>query len=400
MSESGNGGIHSWFVDVNLGNAYRIEACGSFFHTSTVPMSSYFPKNNHLSKKTVIITSSSNHNGMGNIFMFIGDQTDNDRNGLKNGTLYILYAGYSYEQSLLNEIVTVEWIPIPNDISTNTDPNILNSWITLNNKSTNFRNIAMISEDANVEGVFYISVLGGNYPINSSLNLSPSECMNSTSILGGCDNPLGKIYILQISTINPITELSFLKLVLEGSEINGAGFIDILATQHGDIYIAEELTSVSLDEIFIVQNRSCEVRRINSNFNNTIEPFMKLDYRSLNADTPLFSEHMSHSSLIEVGDVNNSVFLMCFQGIKINDTNIYSSQITIFIQLDVNQESDFGPPGSYGKCSIYLYIYYCYLFTYISISIYYCYLYTYYSIPIYLSISIYCYLFIYYLLDH
>lgn len=359
-SEEGEGGYHAWAVYVETGRAYRLEGCGALHHENTVAASSYLPLNNHPSKKTVLLTTDDSSDGSGEVYMYVGTQTAADPNGFADGTLYVLHvAGYDFETFTLNTVFTAEWVPIPRDVATSLDFQVLDTWGNTNQRSTNFRKIEDICEDPNNRETFYFAATGGNFATNSSLTLSTFQCAQGVAgIAGGCDNPLGKLYKLTISRVDP-TLPPTLELVLEGSLANGGGFDNVLVTRGGDIYIVEDPTPPSLNEIFKVQNRYAQIRKFNPS-TKEIVPFMEVDYATINPTAPPYTEHMSHSGLIEFGTASSPVFLIGFQGpvfavppMNSGLLNIFAGQLALFVPLDaasvapVNQPKDFGSIGLY-----------------------------------------------------
>lgn len=359
-SEEGEGGYNSWAVYVETGKAYRLEGVGALHHENTVAASSYLPLNKHASQKTVLLTTDDSSDGSGEVYMYVGSQTAADPNGFADGTLYVLHVvGYDFETFTLNTVFTAEWVPIPRNISTSLDFQVLDTWGNTNQRSTNFRKIEDICEDPNNRETFYFAATGGNFATNSSLTLTTFQCAQGVAgVDGGCDNPFGKLYKLTISRVDP-TLPPTLELVLEGGPTTGGGFDNVLVTRGGDIYIVEDPTPPSLNEIFKVQGRYAQVRKFNPT-TKQIVPFMEMDYETINPSAPNYTEHMSHSGLIEFGSASNPVFLMAFQGpvfaappMNAGLLNIFAGQLALFVPLDaasvapVNQPKDYGPIGTY-----------------------------------------------------
>lgn len=300
-SEEGDGGYASWAVSVKDGVATRIEGCGALHHENTVVASNYLPLKNHPAKKTVFLTT--DDSASGEVFLFTGDQTSSDPNGFSSGTLHVLRVeSLSFEEMQIGTIYTGSWTPIPHDVAFGLGKdgyNALDAWVNEADRSTNFRKIEDINEDPNNPGTFYFAATGGPFPVNSSVVLTNAECGTRT-LIGGCDNPFGKIYKLTISPNDP-TSTATLELVLEGSFENGGGYDNLCITRDGEILILEDTTPTALSEIYKPNNRYPQVLNYGIQ-SKKVTPMFEVDYNSLEPNTAPYSEHMSHSGIVEFGD--------------------------------------------------------------------------------------------------
>jgi len=140
----------------------------------------------------------------------------------------------------------------------------LNQWVsdidssTGIKRSTTFRKMEDIAEDLNLDGVIYFVASGGNYAINSSLQLTPAECIQGLAIPGGCDNPFGKIYRLNITTVNPLAD-STLELLMEGSFTTGVSYDNIAVSTNGKILVEEDPSEPGISQVVQVIPRGAYI---------------------------------------------------------------------------------------------------------------------------------------------
>lgn len=356
-SEEGDGGYESWAVYVETGQAVRLEGCGALHHENTIVASSYLPKKNHPSKKTVILTTDDSPSG--EVFMYVGDQTASDPNGFSMGTLYVLRVEpFSYELMDEGTVYTTSWTAIPRDVAIGMGVdgyNAIDAWVNDQNRSTNFRKIEDICEDPNESETFYFAATGGPFPIDSTLTLNTSQCALGQAITGGCDNPFSKIYRLKIDKTDP-TAPGTIELVLTGSAVNGGGFDNVLVKRDGKILLLEDQTPISLEEVYKPNGRFGQVIEFDP-VTKTVEPFMEVDYKSLQPNDLPYTQHCSHSGLIELffTPQDAPMFINGLQGPIMNQEGdqpgllkVFAGQIALYVPLDPNAVDPGQVPKSFG----------------------------------------------------
>lgn len=354
-SEEGDGAFSSYAVAVKTGVATRIEGCGAIHHENTVVASSYLPSKNHPAKKTILLTS--DDSASGELFMFVGQQTAEDPNGFANGELYALKVdGFEHEFMEIDEVYPVSWTKIPHDIAHAVGPtayDALDAWVNTGNRTTNFRKIEDLNEDPNNPETFYFAATGGPFPVDTNLALNNSECAKKDLIPGGCDNPFGKIYRLNISNTDPFS--GTIELVLEGSYENGGSYDNLCVTRNEHILILEDTTPTGLTEIFKPQNRYVQVLDFDVRA-KTVRPIFEVDYDSLYPYDAPYIQHLSHSGIVEFGDVNNPMFMITLQSAAYDNPGdhpgglkIFAGQLAIFAQRDYQSITRTNQLVSFGK---------------------------------------------------
>ena len=188
--------------------------------------------------------------GDGEIYMYVGEQTADDPNGFLDTTnsLYVLRVEdqdgniFSYEDMPENEELVGKWIPVPDAITLNTDPDVLTEWVNAEEdgvfRSTNFRRPEDIHEDPNDPGTFYL-VTTGRPEINGSLTEdaeTPEEA----------DNPYGKLHRFTLNPNDPTADMTFEYLMSGGPE-TGVSFDNMTVDSQGNVLIQEDRTAFGAD---------------------------------------------------------------------------------------------------------------------------------------------------------
>jgi len=114
------------------GTASPIPGFGLFSKEQVYPASEYRAEN---SDQTVMLSMEDENDG--EIYMYVGDQTDEDPNGFQDTTdsLYVLRVKdtegniFTFEDMPENEELTGEWVSVPDLVTLNRDPNALSSWV-------------------------------------------------------------------------------------------------------------------------------------------------------------------------------------------------------------------------------------------------------------------------------
>lgn len=229
-----------WAVTAN-GIANSLDGLGRFQKENVVAAAQYRPlSEGNTSNKTVLLSTEDYRDG--ELYMWVGNQTDEDPNGFQDGKLYVLQAVdsngnvYAYETIPEDVPVTAKWVEVPADIAKGvagqTDEEItkqLSEYVNGNGandqpRSTNFRRLEDIAEDPTQLGTFYFAVTGTtNVPEGGS---EP-------------DNPSGKIYRISLNPDNPEGD-GALTLVHAGGFGNGVSFDNLTVLTNGKVWVQED----------------------------------------------------------------------------------------------------------------------------------------------------------------
>jgi glycerophosphoryl diester phosphodiesterase len=114
------------------GTASPIEGFGLFSKEQVYPASEYRADN---SDKTVMLSMEDENDG--EIYMYVGDQTEADPNGFNDTTdsLYVLRVKdaegniFGFEDMAENVELTAEWVSVPDLVTLNRSPEVLSSWV-------------------------------------------------------------------------------------------------------------------------------------------------------------------------------------------------------------------------------------------------------------------------------
>ncbi len=230
-----------WAVTAN-GVASSLDGLGRYQKENVVAAQQYRPMSlGNTSGKTVLLSTEDFRDG--ELYMWVGNQTAEDPNGLKDGQLYVLQVSnpvtgevYAYESIPEDVPVTAKWTPVPGDIAAGTvgqSPteitNQLSDYVNADGadgkpRSTNFRRLEDIAEDPTNLGTFYFAVTG-------TTDKPPGETV--------ADNPSGTIYRLSLNPDNPEGD-GVLTLVHTGGFGKGVSFDNLDVLTNGKVYIQED----------------------------------------------------------------------------------------------------------------------------------------------------------------
>ncbi|MEB3282603.1 MAG: alkaline phosphatase PhoX [Lyngbya sp.] len=228
------------------GTASPIPGFGLFSKEQVYPASQYRADN---SDQTVMLSMEDENDG--EIYMYVGDQTDEDPNGFNDTTdsLYVLRIKdaegniFGFEDMPENIELTAEWVPVPDSVTLDRSPDVLSNWVNGEMedgelRSTNFRRPEDIHEDPNNPGEFYL-VTTGRPERNGSLTEeaeTPEEA----------DNPYGKLHRLILNPEDPTGDATF-EFLLEGGPETGVSYDNMVVDSNGNVLIQEDETSFGGD---------------------------------------------------------------------------------------------------------------------------------------------------------
>ena len=204
------------------GTATPLDGLGRFSKEQIYAAAQYRAGNG--SGQTVLLATEDNADG--ELYLFVGQQTAADPNGLDSGQLYVLRvhdgAGteYAYETMPLGETLVGEWTPVPAGVALGSGAG-LGDWVNEQGRSTNFRRLEDLHEDPNQPGVFYLASTGhddvppgGNKP----------------------DNDTGRLHYFSLNPADPAGPMTFMT-VLAGGPATGVSYDNLVVDDLGRVII-------------------------------------------------------------------------------------------------------------------------------------------------------------------
>ncbi|MEC4985942.1 MAG: DUF839 domain-containing protein [Oscillatoria sp. PMC 1068.18] len=258
------------------GTASPIRGLGVYSKEQVYAASEYRATN---SDTTVILATEDN--GDGEIYMYVGEQTAADPNGLNDTTnsLFVLQVvdpetGEAFPLSDMpeNEELIARWVLIPDAITLNPDPDVLSDYVNneaafggdfdgdgtsdglgdFNNDgvvdnldvvSTNFRRPEDLNEDPNNPGTFYWTSTGTDEIGDPS---NPFEETDDPSLT---DDPFGKLFRFTLNPEDPTADGTF-EFLLEGGPDTGVSYDNMVVDSNGNVIIQEDRTAFGADVLF------------------------------------------------------------------------------------------------------------------------------------------------------
>lgn len=272
--ESGNPS-RGWAVTPE-GNALAIEGLGRYSKEQVYAASQDRADN---SDRTVLL--SMEDTGDGEIYMYVGDQTDADPNGFRDteDSLYVLRVEdadgkiFSYEDLPENEDLVGRWVPVPDEFALDATGDELEAFVNGQEdngdvRSTNFRRPEDIHEDPNSPGTFYL-VTTGQTEINGSLE---EEATNPSQ----ADNPYGKLHRFTLNPDDPTGEMNF-EFLMSGGPDKGVSFDNMVVDRNGNVVIQEDVTGFGGD-VMAAENRDGRVLSYNIEENEGVVGDDKVEF--------------------------------------------------------------------------------------------------------------------------
>jgi Ca2+-binding RTX toxin-like protein len=234
--ENGSPG-RGWAVTPN-GTAIAIDGLGRYSKEQVLAASQYRADN---SETTVLLSTEDNADG--ELYLYVGQQTSADPNGLqdKTNSLYVLQVInpetgriFSYETMPENEKLIGRWVPVPDAVTLGSGDQ-LSTWVNGVDgsgqfRSTNFRRLEDIHEDPNNPGTFYFVSTGRT----GSSGTTPD---------GSVDNPFGKLHRFSLNPTNPTGDMTF-EFLMEGGSNKGVSYDNIVVDRNGNVLIQEDGTAL------------------------------------------------------------------------------------------------------------------------------------------------------------
>ena len=318
-----------WAVTTD-GIAQSIDGLGRFSKENVLATSQYRATN---SGKTVLL--STEDNGDGELYMFVGNQTPEDPNGLKDGDLYVLkVTAYDNETLAEGTKVKATWTKVDRSAVYDTkgtedraDDQLLNSgaslsdWVNGNDngvlRSTNFRRLEDITEDPNNPGTFYFVTTG-----------TEDQLAN-----GAFENPYGKAYRFSLNASDPTAEISNFELVLTGGPNTGVSYDNVNVDSNGKLLLQEDTAGLG-GEIIDAQQRNDRVWSYDI-ATDTVKPLFEVDQNAQGAAFNSSFGSWESSGIIEAASnpqLDRSSYLFDIQasgvvnGVDLNQLNVLNGE--------------------------------------------------------------------------
>ena len=236
-----------WAVSAD-GTALALEGLGRYSKENVVAASEYRADN---SNKTVLFSTEDFADG--EIYMFVGQQTEDDPNGFKNGDLYVLRVEGSDYESEIGASTTGTWTKVDSNVALNPDGTVLSDWVNAEDRSTNFQRPEDIHEDPNNPGTFYFVTTGTKEKPGGDI----SDSSDNATTPEEADNPYGRLYRFTLDSNDPTRPVQF-DFLLEGGFGKGVSYDNIVVDSNGHVLIQEDETAFG-GEVMEAEGRDARV---------------------------------------------------------------------------------------------------------------------------------------------
>jgi glycerophosphoryl diester phosphodiesterase len=280
--EESDGNSRGWAVGLD-GKAIALEGLGRSAKENVVAASQYRATN---SDKTVLFASEDNADG--ELYMWVGQQTQADPNGFGTGDLYVLRVGNLDFEGAIAEgsPLGATWTKV--DKSAVYDVNnrplatgqALSDFVNVTGRSTNFQRIEDFAEDPNQPGTFYFVTTGTT---NKTGTIGGTG--NTAATPAEADNPYGRLYRFSLNAADPTSGVSNFELLLTGGPGKGNSYDNITVDRDGNVLIMEDETSFG-GALMAAENREAAVHR----FNPTTKSFETIFYVNESAGGAKFND--------------------------------------------------------------------------------------------------------------
>jgi glycerophosphoryl diester phosphodiesterase len=233
--ESGADG-RGWAVSAD-GTALALEGLGRYSKENVVAASQYRADN---SDKTVLFSTEDSSDG--EIYMFVGQQTEDDPNGFKTGDLYVLRVEGADYEGQIGASTTAKWTKVDENVALSPDGKVLSDWVNAEGHSTNFQRPEDIAEDSNHPGTFYFVTTGSKEKPGGNPNSSSDDATTPPE----AENPYGRLYRFTLDSNDPTRPVQF-DFLLEGGFGKGVSYDNITVDANGHVLIQEDETAFGGD---------------------------------------------------------------------------------------------------------------------------------------------------------
>jgi Ca2+-binding RTX toxin-like protein len=243
-AEEGGDTSRGWAIGAD-GTAQALEGLGRYAKENVVSASQY--RTGNALKKTVLLSTEDFADG--ELYMYVGSQTAQDPNGLKNGDLYVLRVkdtDYEGQVTTENKAAAATWTKVDKsavfgaDGKPLADGKALSDFANKGANSTSFQRIEDIAEDPTKPGSFYFTTTGTKKPLGK-----PEAADVATPELA--ENPYGRVYRFSLNAQNPTGEIKDFELILKGGPGKGVSYDNILVDKNGKVLLQEDETAFGGD---------------------------------------------------------------------------------------------------------------------------------------------------------
>lgn len=254
VPEEADSNSRGWAVSPD-GNALSLDGLGRYAKENIVAPSQYRPTNSAL---TVLLSTEDNADG--ELYMYVGQKTASDRNGLNNGDLYVLRVnGAEFEgQIAANTPLTASWTKVDRAVVFNPDGTpqttgtALSNFVNATGQSTNFQRLEDIAEDPNNPGTFYVVTTG------TTNKMGQGATGGTATTPGEAENPYGRLYRFTLNASDPTAAVTNFELVLEGGPNAGVSYDNIVVDQNGKVLLMEDETAFG-GALMLAENREASI---------------------------------------------------------------------------------------------------------------------------------------------
>jgi Ca2+-binding RTX toxin-like protein len=250
-AEEGGDNSRGWAITPD-GTAQALEGLGRYSKENVWAASQYRAGNP--TKKTVLLSTEDTADG--EVYMYVGKQTAEDPNGLKNGDLYVMRvkdADYEGKITSENKPTTATWTKVDKnalfgaDGQPLADGKALSDFVNKGATSTNFQRLEDIAEDPNKPGSFYFATTGTKKPAGK-----PGDPDVATPDLA--ENPYGRLYRFSLDPTDPTKEVKNFELLLQGGPGKGVSYDNLTVDKNGKVILQEDQTAFGGD-VMKAENR-------------------------------------------------------------------------------------------------------------------------------------------------
>ncbi len=243
-AEEGGDTSRGWAITPD-GIAQALEGLGRYSKENVWAASQYRAGNP--TKKTVLLSTEDTADG--ELYMYVGNQTVADPNGLKDGDLYVMRvkdADYEGKVTSENQPTTATWTKVDKNAVFDAngkplaDGKALSDFVNKGASSTNFQRLEDIAEDPNKPGSFYFATTGTKKPAGK-----PSDPDVATPDLA--ENPYGRLYRFSLNPNDPTKDVRDFELLLQGGPGKGVSYDNITVDKNGKVILQEDQTSFGGD---------------------------------------------------------------------------------------------------------------------------------------------------------
>lgn len=242
-----------WAIGTD-GTATALEGLGRYSKENVFAASQYRADN---SDQTVLI--SSEDYGDGELYMYVGQQTEADPNGFENGDLYVLDVdGADFETISEGGTNTATWTLVPEDIALDVTGELLSDYVNSEGRSTDFERIEDLDEDPNNPGTFYFATTGTAEREGGDILTGDDDA----EVAEDAVNPYGKLYSFSLNPDDPTGLIDDFQLVLEGGPGNGVSYDNITVDSNGNVLLQEDETAFG-GEVMTAEERDARIYSYN-----------------------------------------------------------------------------------------------------------------------------------------